>query len=140
MEEMRARDIHTLQLAEKVEALALLSDYETQQKLDTVEKMVFHIGLYASEFQINYFPLNQLLYASVLCYRTGVDQHGALVQPSLVVVYFGGPKSRATHWKQTVMYLEDRLTICEALQGFKNSTLQSVEVPSKRSRTSNLQL
>ncbi|CAN7047135.1 unnamed protein product [Brassica oleracea var. botrytis] len=38
---------------------------------------------------------------------------GALVQPSLVVVYFGGPKSRATHWKQTVMYLEDRLTICE---------------------------
>nr|VDD00209.1 unnamed protein product [Brassica oleracea] len=38
---------------------------------------------------------------------------GALVQPSLVVAYFGGPKSRATHWKQTVMYLEDRLTICE---------------------------
>ncbi|KAL0679727.1 hypothetical protein Bca4012_007708 [Brassica carinata] len=31
---------------------------------------------------------------------------GALVQPSLVVAYFGGPKSRATHWKQTVMYLE----------------------------------
>ncbi|RID50732.1 hypothetical protein BRARA_H01439 [Brassica rapa] len=24
-----------------------------------------------------------------------------------------GPKSRATHWKQTVMYLEDVLTICE---------------------------
>ncbi|KAF3516244.1 hypothetical protein DY000_02058809 [Brassica cretica] len=24
-----------------------------------------------------------------------------------------GPKSRATHWKQTVMYLEDSLTICE---------------------------
>ncbi|KAF8081895.1 hypothetical protein N665_0858s0011 [Sinapis alba] len=24
-----------------------------------------------------------------------------------------GPKSRATHWKQTVMYLEDVLTVCE---------------------------
>ncbi|CAN7032905.1 unnamed protein product [Brassica rapa subsp. trilocularis] len=24
-----------------------------------------------------------------------------------------GPKSWATHWKQTVMYLEDVLTICE---------------------------
>nr|GMC65402.1 probable protein arginine N-methyltransferase 1.2 [Ipomoea batatas] len=30
-----------------------------------------------------------------------------------------GPKSRATHWKQTVLYLEDVLTICqgEALVG-----------------------
>ncbi|CAK9181442.1 unnamed protein product [Ilex paraguariensis] len=24
-----------------------------------------------------------------------------------------GPKSRATHWKQTVLYLEDVLTVCE---------------------------
>lgn len=24
-----------------------------------------------------------------------------------------GPRSRATHWKQTVLYLEDVLTICE---------------------------
>lgn len=24
-----------------------------------------------------------------------------------------GPKARATHWKQSVMYLEDRITICE---------------------------
>lgn len=24
-----------------------------------------------------------------------------------------GPKSRATHWKQTVLYLEDVLTICQ---------------------------
>ena len=24
-----------------------------------------------------------------------------------------GPKSRATHWKQTILYLEDVLTICE---------------------------
>ncbi|KDO59263.1 hypothetical protein CISIN_1g015306mg [Citrus sinensis] len=28
-------------------------------------------------------------------------------------VYNTGPKSRATHWKQTVLYLEDVLTICE---------------------------
>jgi protein arginine N-methyltransferase 1 len=30
-----------------------------------------------------------------------------------------GPRSRATHWKQTVLYLEDVLTICqgEALIG-----------------------
>uniref|UniRef100_A0A7N0TJE9 Protein arginine N-methyltransferase domain-containing protein n=1 Tax=Kalanchoe fedtschenkoi TaxID=63787 RepID=A0A7N0TJE9_KALFE len=27
-----------------------------------------------------------------------------------------GPRSRATHWKQTVMYLEDVLTICEGEQ------------------------
>ena len=50
MEEMRARDIHTLQLAEKVEALALLSDYETQQKLDTVEKMVCELAKKKSRF------------------------------------------------------------------------------------------
>ncbi|KAF3564126.1 hypothetical protein DY000_02011964 [Brassica cretica] len=48
--EMRARDIHTLQLAEKVEALALLSDYETQQKLDTVEKMVCELAKKKSRF------------------------------------------------------------------------------------------
>jgi hypothetical protein len=28
-------------------------------------------------------------------------------------VSFVGPKSRPTHWKQTVMYLEDVITICE---------------------------
>ncbi|TYG77615.1 hypothetical protein ES288_A12G252700v1 [Gossypium darwinii] len=27
--------------------------------------------------------------------------------------FSGGPRSRATHWKQTVLYLEDVLTICE---------------------------
>jgi hypothetical protein len=26
---------------------------------------------------------------------------------------FTGPRSRPTHWKQTVMYLEDVITICE---------------------------
>jgi protein arginine N-methyltransferase 1 len=24
-----------------------------------------------------------------------------------------GPRSKATHWKQTVLYLEDVLTVCE---------------------------
>jgi len=32
--------------------------------------------------------------------------------PDLLSV-ISGPKSRATHWKQTVLYLEDVLTICE---------------------------
>ena len=32
MEEMRVRDRHTLQLAEKVDSLTLMSDYETDQK------------------------------------------------------------------------------------------------------------
>ncbi|KAK1285466.1 putative protein arginine N-methyltransferase 1 [Acorus calamus] len=27
--------------------------------------------------------------------------------------HFSGPRSKATHWKQTVLYLEDVLTICE---------------------------
>ncbi|KAF3602949.1 hypothetical protein F2Q69_00033229 [Brassica cretica] len=30
-----------------------------------------------------------------------------------LLVFSTGPRSRATHWKQTVMYLEDVLTICE---------------------------
>ncbi|KAF2605581.1 hypothetical protein F2Q70_00027825 [Brassica cretica] len=40
MEEMRARDRHTLQLAEKVDSLNFLSDYETDQKLVRLENMV----------------------------------------------------------------------------------------------------
>lgn len=33
-----------------------------------------------------------------------------------------GPRSRATHWKQTVLYLEDVLTVCqgEAITGSLN--------------------
>ncbi|KAG5375132.1 hypothetical protein IGI04_039728 [Brassica rapa subsp. trilocularis] len=40
MEEMRARDRQTLQLAEKVDSLNFLSDYETDQKLVRLENMV----------------------------------------------------------------------------------------------------
>ncbi|KAL0845962.1 hypothetical protein Bca101_019208 [Brassica carinata] len=40
MEEMRARDLHVLQLSEKVDNLSLLSDYETGQKLLRLEKIV----------------------------------------------------------------------------------------------------
>ncbi|XP_018472887.1 uncharacterized protein LOC108844171 [Raphanus sativus] len=56
MEEMRARDIHTLQLDQKVEALALPSegDYETQQKLDAVEKMVCELGKKCSRVTIGF--------------------------------------------------------------------------------------
>lgn len=31
----------------------------------------------------------------------------------ITLEYHAGPRSRATHWKQTVLYLEDVLTICE---------------------------
>ncbi|KAJ6856874.1 hypothetical protein NC651_038535 [Populus alba x Populus x berolinensis] len=39
--------------------------------------------------------------------------------PFLEMAHVMGPRSRATHWKQTVLYLEDVLTICqgEALTG-----------------------
>ncbi|KAJ4890757.1 hypothetical protein Rs2_30505 [Raphanus sativus] len=40
MEEMRARDRQTLQLAEKVDSLTLLSDFDTDQKLLRLESMV----------------------------------------------------------------------------------------------------
>lgn len=40
MEEMRARDVHVLQLAEKVDNLCLSSDYETEEKLLRLEKLV----------------------------------------------------------------------------------------------------
>ncbi|KAF3609844.1 hypothetical protein DY000_02051329 [Brassica cretica] len=44
MEEMRARDQHVLQLAENVDNLTLLSDYETEQKVLRLEKIVSDLG------------------------------------------------------------------------------------------------
>ncbi|XP_048612112.1 uncharacterized protein LOC125586257 isoform X2 [Brassica napus] len=44
MEEMRARDRHTLQLDEKVDALTLLSDYDTDQTLFRLENMVCELA------------------------------------------------------------------------------------------------
>jgi len=44
MEEMRARDQHVLQLAEKVDNFTLLSDYETEQKVLRLEKIVSDLG------------------------------------------------------------------------------------------------
>ncbi|WZZ84765.1 hypothetical protein YC2023_113344 [Brassica napus] len=38
--EMRARDIHVFQLSEKVDSLTLLPDYDTEEKLRKLEKMV----------------------------------------------------------------------------------------------------
>ncbi|KAL0788884.1 hypothetical protein Bca101_005130 [Brassica carinata] len=51
MEEMRARDRQVLQLAEKVENLTLYSDYETDQWLARVEKIVGDIGKEQSKFR-----------------------------------------------------------------------------------------
>ncbi|KAF3499926.1 hypothetical protein F2Q69_00044179 [Brassica cretica] len=50
MEEMRAKDRHVLQLAEKVENLTLFSDHETEQKLLSLEKIVCDIAKEKSDF------------------------------------------------------------------------------------------
>ena len=50
MEEMRARDRHTLELAEKVDYISFMSDYETEQKLANLEKIVFELGNKNSRF------------------------------------------------------------------------------------------
>ncbi|KAF2566958.1 hypothetical protein F2Q68_00027410 [Brassica cretica] len=55
MEEMRARDRHTLQLAEKVDSLNFLSDYETDQKLVRLENMVCELGKNKSRSSFDYF-------------------------------------------------------------------------------------
>lgn len=44
MEEMRARDSHVLQLAEKVDNLTLCSDYDADQRLARVEQLVCDLG------------------------------------------------------------------------------------------------
>lgn len=44
MEEIRARDRHTLELAEKVDFLTLMSDYETEQKMGKLEILVSELG------------------------------------------------------------------------------------------------
>uniref|UniRef100_A0A0D2ZPE7 Uncharacterized protein n=1 Tax=Brassica oleracea var. oleracea TaxID=109376 RepID=A0A0D2ZPE7_BRAOL len=44
MEEMKARDRHTLELAEKVDFLTFMTDYETEQKLGKLEKIVSELG------------------------------------------------------------------------------------------------
>ena len=40
MEEMKARDLHTLELAQKVDSLTLMGDYVTEQKVAKLEEMV----------------------------------------------------------------------------------------------------
>ncbi|KAL0755042.1 hypothetical protein Bca101_092710 [Brassica carinata] len=44
MEEMRARDTHTLQLSEKVDYLTFWNDYDTEQKLVRLEKIVSELA------------------------------------------------------------------------------------------------
>ncbi|WZZ73530.1 hypothetical protein YC2023_084900 [Brassica napus] len=55
MEEMRARDRHTLQLAEKVDSLNFLSDYETEQKLVRLENLGFELAKNKSRSRFDYF-------------------------------------------------------------------------------------
>ena len=56
MEEMKARDKHILQLAEKVDNLTFLSDFETEQKLVRLEKLVCDLAKKRSSF-INGFEV-----------------------------------------------------------------------------------
>ena len=44
MEELRARDRHTLELVEKVDSLTIMSDYETEQKVAKLELIVSELG------------------------------------------------------------------------------------------------
>ncbi|KAL0721713.1 hypothetical protein Bca4012_036312 [Brassica carinata] len=68
MEEMRARDRHVLQLAEKVENLTLLSDYETEQKLRSIEKIVGAIVKEKSDHKYGFecFVIGMVLVVVVL--------------------------------------------------------------------------
>uniref|UniRef100_A0A0D3BLV7 GRF-type domain-containing protein n=1 Tax=Brassica oleracea var. oleracea TaxID=109376 RepID=A0A0D3BLV7_BRAOL len=54
MEEMRARDIHVLQLGEKVESLTLLTDYDTEQKIRNLEKIVGDMAKEKSSFSYGF--------------------------------------------------------------------------------------
>ncbi|KAG1346685.1 Protein arginine N-methyltransferase 1.1 [Cocos nucifera] len=42
-----------------------------------------------------------------------------------------GPRSKATHWKQTVLYLEDVLTVCEGEALVGNGAINSEDKPKK---------
>ncbi|KAJ4886683.1 hypothetical protein Rs2_26431 [Raphanus sativus] len=66
MEEMKARDLHVHQLAEKVENLTLFSDYETEQKLLSLEKLVGDLAKEKSRFTFEYFVALLVLVAVLL--------------------------------------------------------------------------
>lgn len=53
--------------------------------------------------------------------RAIINMH-VLNKPKIAHNY-AGPKSRATHWKQTVLYLEDVLTICQGEAIIGNMTV-----------------
>ena len=55
MEEMRARDRHTLQLAEKVDSMTLFNDQATEQKLVRLENMVCELAKNKSKCSLDYF-------------------------------------------------------------------------------------
>ncbi|WZZ79494.1 hypothetical protein YC2023_100066 [Brassica napus] len=55
MEEMRARDRHTFQLAEKVDSLTFFNDHATEQKLVRLENMVCELAKNKSKSSLDYF-------------------------------------------------------------------------------------
>ena len=70
MEEMRARDRHVLQLSEKVENLSLYSEYETDQRLARVEKIVSDIGKEQSKVRqgFEYFVVVMLVVTVLMAF------------------------------------------------------------------------
>jgi len=54
MEEMRARDRHTFQLAEKVDSLTFFNDHATEQKLVRLENMVCELAKNKSKCSLDY--------------------------------------------------------------------------------------
>ena len=54
MEEMRARDRHTLQLAEKVDSMTFFNDHVNEQKLVRLENMVCELAKNKSKCSVEY--------------------------------------------------------------------------------------
>ncbi|KAL0736952.1 hypothetical protein Bca4012_013162 [Brassica carinata] len=75
MEEMRARDRHVLQLQEKVDNLAFLNDFETEQRLVRVEKLVGDLANKRSGFSFHYLAFVVVLIVAlafirvVICFK-----------------------------------------------------------------------
>lgn len=65
MEEMRVRDSYVLQFAEKVDLLIILSDYEIEQRMDRIEKIVREKGMFINGFEL-FFGLTGLILVLVV--------------------------------------------------------------------------
>ncbi|KAE9448758.1 hypothetical protein C3L33_19344, partial [Rhododendron williamsianum] len=94
-------------------------------KIEEIELPVAQVDIIVSEW-MGYFLLFENMLNTVLYARDKWLVNSGVVLPDKASLYLTAiedaeykedkiewPKSRATHWKQTVLYLEDVLTICE---------------------------